>query len=380
MSGWKRGRKLLRVHLRLGTIALLVVVLGIGASLWRWRIVSDTPVAATVNPDPQFGIEPGWTLTNLTAAQLSARLAGVKKLGVTWVRFDVDWALVQPNNATTYDWSAYDRVVAAVNAAGLHGLGIIDYTPSWAQGATHTGVQVPPANDAAYATFAAAVAARYAPQGMHDWEIWNEPNWKSFWSPSPNAYAYSAMLRAAYPAIHQADPSATVIAAGLSGTGSNGKDIDATAFLEEMYAGGAKGSFDAIAMHPYTFPRLATDDDANSWQQMYILHAIMAANSDGGKKIWITEYGAPTQGFGATATQAGPARGGVDHVSEATQATLVTAAVKAYDTLPFAGPFFWYDYQDVPGSSAEATYGLVSADGTAKPAYAAYQKAIASSK
>lgn len=377
MKRWKRVQRLLHVHLRMWMVAVLAVVLATGTGLWRWSVVGDT--ATTTNLDPQFGVEPGWTLTNLTASQLSSRLAGVKKLGVTWVRFDVDWALVQPNNATTYDWSAYDRVIGAINAAGLHGLGIIDYSPTWAQGTTRGGVQVPPANDAAYATFAAAVATRYAPQGMHDWEIWNEPNWQSFWAPAPNAYAYTALLKATYPAIHKADPSATVIAAGLSGTGSDGKDVDATAFLEEMYAGGAKGSFDAIAMHPYTFPRLATDDDANSWQDMYILHAIMVANNDGGKKIWITEYGAPTQGSGATATQAGPARGGVDHVSEATQAALATAAVKAYDSLPFAGPFFWYDYQDVPGSTAEATYGLVRADGTPKPAYAAYQSAIAAS-
>ncbi|HEY8999159.1 MAG TPA: cellulase family glycosylhydrolase [Candidatus Saccharimonadales bacterium] len=365
----------------LGTAGVLAVPWLCGGAL----CVQSVNTAA--NLDPQFGVEPGWSLTNLTSAQLTSRLAGVKKLGVTWVRFDVDWAVVQPNGPASYNWTAYDRVAAAIKVAGLKGLGVIDYSPAWAQSSGPRGTQTPPANDAQYAAFAGAVAGRYAPQGLHAWEIWNEPNWTDFWPSAPNPAAYTALLKQAYVAIHKANPYAAVIAAGLSGTGSSGDDIAATTFLNGMYAAGAKGYFEAIAMHPYTFPLLASDAMAGSWQELPALHKIMEKNGDGWKKIWITEYGAPTSGAGIGAAEAGTQddRGGVDHVSESAQADIVTAAVKAYESLSYAGPFFWYDYQDSSAvgpsqPNAEMSYGLVRADGTPKPAYAAYQKAIAAAK
>lgn len=358
----------------------------LGASLFvaPWLRGNETPthsVQLTTNPDPQFGIEPGGSLASLSPTELELRLAGVKELGVTWVRFDVDWALVQPNGPNAYDWSAYDRVVAAINGLGLHALGTIDYTPKWAQVPGQNDIQIPPASSARYAAFAAAVAARYALQGLHDWEVWNEPNWSHFWPPQPDAAAYAGMLKATYASVHAADPNAVVIVGGLSSGAADGIDIDAPTFLQQLYAWGVAGFFDAVAIHPYTFPRLASDLASDSWQQIAALHNIMQENGDGAKKVWVTEYGAPTDGPGLRAAHAGTqSQSGVDHVSEAAQADILTNAVKAYKTLPYAGPFFWYDYQDVPPEhpkNAEDSYGLVRADGTPKPAFAAYQRAIA---
>ena len=70
-----------------------------------------------------------------------------------------------------------------------------------------------PADPGPFAQFAGAAAARYAPLGVHDWEIWNEPN-GAFWLPAPNPAAYVAWLRV-MPAIKAADPEATVISGGL---------------------------------------------------------------------------------------------------------------------------------------------------------------------
>lgn len=346
------------------------------------KAVRSAPTATTadVNPDPQFGIEPGWSLTNLSPTDLAARLEGVKQLGATWVRFDMDWAIVQPNNPTSYNWTAYDRVTSAIRAAGLHALGIIDYSPTWAQGSNHIGTQVVPADMQAYGVFAGAVAARYGPQGFHDWEIWNEPNWTTFWQPQPDPGAYATMLKAAYSAIHQRDPRATVIIAGLSASTSQKSSIDAVTYLQDLYAAGAGGWFDAAAMHPYTYPYYASDAlHATAWQEMIGMHQVMQAHGDGNKQIWITEYGAPTHGPGTMSASAGGNPPPTDdHVSEALQAQLLTNAVQQYETLPWAGPFLWYDYEDSSFGSRtdQASFGLLRADGTKKPAYAAYQQAI----
>jgi hypothetical protein len=387
MIGWHLKRHIKHVCVRFWSLwstgVLVLALVGVVAAPWfRGRTLYDTATSATVNANPQFGVEPGGSLIGLSQSQLTSTLANIKELGVTWIRFDVSWAAVQPNNIGSYNWSGYDRVVKAIQAAHLEALGTIDYSPEWAQTLGLGGTQVPPDNDAAFATFAGMVAARYASYGLHAWEIWNEPNWADFWPPAPNAAAYTLLLKDSYLAIHLANPGAVVVAAGLSGTGTSGTQVAATEFLNQMYANGAQGYFDALAMHPYTFPRLATDAMAGSWQELYALHNIMSSNGDGSKRIWITEYGAPTGGPGAASPAGEPSRGSVNHVSDDAQAQILTSAVQAYESLTFAGPFFWYNYQDTPTApyDADFSYGLLNADGSQKPAYSAYQKAIAAAK
>ena len=64
-----------------------------------------------------------------------------------------------------------------------------------------------------------------------------------------------ALLQAAYPAIHRADVSATVVSGGLAPHGDLGANPNdprhPVNFLKAMYAAGAKGFFDALGTHPY---------------------------------------------------------------------------------------------------------------------------------
>jgi polysaccharide biosynthesis protein PslG len=95
---------------------------------------------------------------------------------------------------------------------------------------------------------------------------------------------------------------------------------------------------------------------------------VMAANGDGLKKVWGTEYGPPTAGSPGA-------------VSEATQAKHVTDAYRLWRSYTWAGPLFWYSGRDVaaPGESGEAWryHGLLRRDFTQKPAWAAYRAAAA---
>jgi len=133
-------------------------------------------------------------------------------MGAGWIRIDMSWADVQPENASTYNWSGLDSVVAAASARHIKILAILDYTPAWASVAGCTdGSKCAPASDAQFATYASAAVSRYMPQGVQDWEIWNEPNLEGSWQPAPSAEDYTQLLEASYTAIKKVEPSATVI-------------------------------------------------------------------------------------------------------------------------------------------------------------------------
>lgn len=312
-----------------------------------------------------FGVAAG--LAGLPEAALDAQLDAMKAIGVTWVRFDLEWSNIQYAGPGTWDWTDYDRVVAAVHARGLQALGILDYTPDWARRPECNGsMMCAPADPNDYAAFAAAAAARYKPFGMHAWEIWNEPNNVQFYQPAADPGAYAALLAKAYPAIHGADPAATVVTGGLSPATTGGGDMSPPDFLAEVYAMGGQGHFDAVGDHPYSWPFTAASyAPGGAWSQLTTLHNEMTVHGDGGKKVWLTEYGAPTGGDGA--------------VSEALQAQIATDAANAVAAIPWTGPMFWYTWQDGgSGNSIEDFFGLMRADGSPKPAFYAYQAAIAS--
>ena len=76
------------------------------------------------------------------------------------------------------------------------------------------------------------------------WEIWNEEDGHEFWLGGPQPAAYTAMLKASYAAIKAVQPNDVVVTGGMVGN-----DMD---FLEQLYASGAQGSFDAVGVHTDT--------------------------------------------------------------------------------------------------------------------------------
>jgi hypothetical protein len=149
-----------------------------------------------------------------------------------------------------------------------------------------------------------------------------------------------------------------------------------------MYDNGAASYFDAVSDHPYTFPLPPSEHNLGAWAEMSATHTnlrgIMIAHGDASKKIWITEYGAPTGGPGPVATVAKPDTPNAWHVTEDLQTTVLNQAVSLYKTYDWVGPFFWYSYKDAGTSSDsnENFFGLVRADDSHKPAYDAFSNDI----
>ena len=131
---------------------------------------------------------------------------------------------------------------------------------------------------------------------MHAYEIWNEPN-IAYWQPAPDPVAYTAALHAASVAIHAADPEATVVTGGTSPAGDGPGTISPHAWLEALYAAGARPDFDAIGHHPYLDSDIGPDstDPGNPWFQMAgstpSIRSIQAEHGDEHKRIWATEVG-----------------------------------------------------------------------------------------
>jgi hypothetical protein len=133
-------------------------------------------------------------------------------------------------------------------------------------------------------------------------------------------------------------------------------------FLKEMYAHGAKGSFDALGFHPYSYPALPDTYRAwSGWSEMAQTHpslrSVMTRNGDGGKPIWITEFGAPSSGPSG--------------VGNAAQATALRQAITGAKRSPWIGAFYIYTWQD-RGTNPDDTedwFGLLTAAGSPKPAY-----------
>jgi polysaccharide biosynthesis protein PslG len=290
---------------------------------------------------------------------------------MTSVRMDANWSWGQPSGPDSFDWTPFDQTVASIHEAGLSADFIIDGCPPWAAVSAAAGNEfAQPASSAAFAKWAGAVAARYGSKGVKYFEIGNEPNISGFWEPKPDPAAYTADLIAAYAAIKAVDPSAIVLTGGLAPAANTSTTYDPRTFLTDMYADGAKGSFDGVGDHPYSYPAPPDEDETwSAWSQMSetspSLRSIMGANGDSAKKIWITEYGAPTTGS--------------DSVSEAEQSTELAQAISQVKQLSWVGSFYIYTWTDLSTLPAgDNGFGLLAEDTSPKPAYSAVKAALAS--
>jgi polysaccharide biosynthesis protein PslG len=312
-----------RIVARAATAVLLVAAM---------TVVGQRSVAAEAVTPPRdgYGFSVGAPMTYMSNVDADHELDAVAKTRATWLRVLIDWHLVEPMPGA-FNWGYVDHWVNGARQRGLNVLGLIAYTPDWAR-APGSYFSAPPVDPSTFAAFAAKVVQRYGDRATN-WEIWNEPNVPLFFGDVPDRAArYTELLKATYPAIKAVQPNSTVIAAGLSRAWA---PDDPPTFVDAMYRLGAKGSFDALAMHPYVYPNGLAVDDHNGWSDVERVRRLMVDNGDGAKKIWMTELGAPTSA---------PSAAGVSQDEQARQITDVLW--KAAES-GFSGPAFIFSIRDV---------------------------------
>lgn len=348
--------------------------------------VHDTRVIhhAAVRHDPlQAGMAYGDTLPFLPGRQLSSALDDDSQIGGRLVRADLAWDDVEPTPGR-YSWTGFDRVVAAARARHLHVLALLAYTPAFARPRGCDSDKCGPGSPAAFAAFAAAAVRRYARLGLHDWEIWNEPNSDGFWLPHPDPAAYARLVRLTAAAIRKVQPAATIILGSMAAGKLTGVGIPALQFLRQLCAAGVNKVVSAIGWHPYSYPLLPSSPNPhNPWNLISAdspsFESILARAGTPDLPVWITEYGAPTGGPGQPASSPKHARGVFPaYVTQAFQARLARVAVAVAEANPHVAAFLWFTDRDTPGPADQRInfFGLRQVDGQPKPALSALRQAI----
>jgi hypothetical protein len=404
---YQRSRHALRAALALAAASLL----GVGGAAFA-HSPGAAPTYALTKAD--FGVAPGAGFF-LNNPELTRALDDFKALRVHWIRSSFEWKNFEPSNPATlpagaskWNWKGVDAFISTMRSPAYNGLfGLIvtiESPPTWATVASHIAPdacrQRPPFDLRSYADAAAALAQHL--RGIAGvFELQNSPNLgltgaasggtATSW-PVPDPCGYASLLKLTYPAIRAVRPDAKVLVGGIGGTKDVPKQrIAADEFLAGLYANGAKGSFDGVSFHPYSTPNLPCAPSApvctfdpstsgkdaygmsNGWDRMLNARNIMVANGDGAKPIWITEFGAPTNG---------PARSAAV-LTEAQQATLLAAGFDRASQYPWVAEMCWFTYQDTPGANPVTSphgdwMGLVHANYTHKTSFAIYQYLTAS--
>jgi hypothetical protein len=315
-----------------------------------------------------FGIVQGPTLDRRD-------LRGLQKAHVRTDRFMLNWGWVQPTSKA-FNWSGPDRLIGSLAAHGIRAVPAVWGNPQWVYGAPARPPLARPRDVMAWRSFLRAAEARYGPGGSYwnapyhqqhganatplpiqSWQIWNEPNLKKYFSPQPSPAKYAQLLHVSHDALHNGDPKAQVVLAGMPGYG----DVSASEFLRRLYGvAGVKSYFDATALHPYG------RDVYQSGQEITRFRAVMTNHDDGATPLWITEIGwgsAPPDHFGINQGPQGQER----MLNGAFK--LILSKRKAWNVQRL----FWFHWRDPraaqPGTcSFCASAGLLKHDRTPKPA------------
>lgn len=303
-----------------------------------------------------------WRDWEVNAAMLD-RVAGS---GSGWARIGVGWCSLEeqgPGVVSSWYLSRLDSTVAAARNRGLKLLLTLNCTPMWAGGDSGYKVLPSAAYHADYQRVATYLARRYA-DTVTAWEIWNEPDCSATGvCPQTDPAAYVPVLRAGYAGIKAGNPNAVVVTGGISGANSD--------WIRRLYAAGAKGSFDALALHPYQGPA-AEPPEALPAEHPYRItnipkvRQVMVDHGDAALPIWLTEFGWTT----------GRTEGWHDGVDEPTQADYLRRALTLIqNNYPYVTHAFWFTIRDRDDwTPYENSFGLLRLDGTPRPAYTALQQ------
>jgi hypothetical protein len=204
----------------------------------------------------------------------NGEMGKIAHAGVQSVRTLFNWAAMQPyrtpaavpparraefitSGGVPVDFSQTDEFVRVAAAHHLTVLPVLEYTPAWdSRHPSNPGS--PPVSNAAFGRFAAALVKRYGPRGsfwsanprvprvpIRMWQIWNEPNFRSYWSTQPFERSYVKLVAAAHGAIKANDRGSKIVLAGLANFSWQ--------YLTKIYkVHGARKVFDVVSAHPYT--------------------------------------------------------------------------------------------------------------------------------
>lgn len=215
----------------LAALGVLVPGAGVAQANPNLQIGLSDDAILLFDPLRAVSVVPQWKTAGIDAVRIQVRWVGVAP--------DPDSPVAPANFDATdpddpqYDWAYLDQAIDLVVASGLKPvLTVTGSGPLWSSRVPSQGSPRIEPDPVKFGQFATAVARRYGAVADR-YIIWNEPNQPLWLQPqqecapghqrcSPVApHIYRALVRAAYPAIHAADPDAQVLAGSLAPRGAD---------------------------------------------------------------------------------------------------------------------------------------------------------------
>jgi hypothetical protein len=269
---------------------------------------------------------------------------------------DVSWKNVQPNKDKWVFYHLNDLLGIAEKhrVSPMYTLG---FTPVWTSARPNekygmAGSAAEPRDIQDWRDYVKKMATQYKGR-IHDWEIWNEANDKTFYSGSVEQMV--KLAQAAYEILKQVDPSNTVIAPSLT------YGLKGVPWLDDyLRAGGGKYA-DVIAYHLYV---AQPEDEVELIRK---IRSVMAANGLGNKPLWNTETGWAIQNRSGEGMDRAKALGLHPIPAPEGGAYAIRALVLAWDA--GVSRYYWYTWDNQPEA-------MVEPDGTLKATAVAYAQAV----
>lgn len=365
------------------TAALVAGIVGQGTALAAEPgVAAAAPASITAAPASSglqyYGVNAHSLWSANTPATVERELDLMQGLNANSARVDVSWSSLQTDGRGTINADYRNRIDALVDGAARRGIApvlVLNTTPCWASTAPESlkqncagaywdrGVtRYPPAQLSDFAWAASWVAQRYAGR-IAALELWNEPNYDESFSNLTTADkpgVYTAMVKAAYPAIKSVAPSVPVLMGSTA--------FADYAFLAALYNRGIKGFYDGVSVHPYNEQRSpGAAHDARWAKYDYVLglqavRQVMTAAGDN-SPVWVTEVG-------WTDCTVGADKWCVTEDQQAQYNGMITELTVA--KFPWVRAVLLYNLRD-KGTDAgytEDNFGLVTRDYSPKRAYA----------
>ncbi len=330
-------------------------------------IFSFTACAQEDNINSPFGVleflhwNHRWNNYKYSGGQdLQKVISLMKEAGVGWVRMDFVWDDIEPAQGN-FDFAKYDTIVELVTKNGINILGILDYTAGWASSCGQWNC--PPSDNALFVNYAVKVIGRYKDKIKY-WEVWNEPDSRTYWSEQDGLKSYCLLLKDVYKAAKMVDPDCKIL---------NGGFAKGNTSVNHLYDNGAKDYFDIMNIHIFESP-FNSGSDKRIVAIPKLTYKIMKRNGDGHKPIWITEIGCPGVKRGTKVDGWWIGR----NPNERQQAKWLKKVYPALIGQDNIDKIFWAFFRDCRYFWNNGTdyFGIIRWDFSKKPAFNSYKKCV----
>ena len=251
---------------------------------------------AEAAPPHFFGVN----ATGLTARDF--RMFGSEN--VETLRTVFPFATVRSRPGEPYDWDAFDAIVRGTASRGIELVPILYGTAPWIS-PDRSAVPLGDADAVSeWREYLTALVERYGAGGefwaenpsipaqpIEAWQIWNEPNSKTWWGPRPRPSEYALLLKRSAVAIRSADPAARIVTAGIVAHPTNRHGIPGISYVQRLLSlHRSREAIDVLAIHPFAASAAA------ALRQVAAARGVVERAGVGSMPIWITEIGWGSRG------------------------------------------------------------------------------------